>query len=159
MQHRRRGRWRGPVSSARSGRRNSSWPGEKFAGSARAETTVPDNRTTIQNTATRPDDLVIASPALAWALDARVADFQQALIAEGVDTIHLPGNLPSDRFAYDTRYSQARFVVIDRIWRNWAAQNMVEVAEMMSEVETWELAFKAGELEVYENLRIKGSGL
>lgn len=111
------------------------------------------------NASTRPDDLVIASPALAWALDARVADFQQALIAEGVDTIHLPGNLPSDRFAYDTRYSQARFVVIDPIWRNWAAQNMVEVAEMMSEVETWELAFKAGELEVYENPRIKGSGL
>ena len=97
------------------------------------------------------EDVVIASPALAWLLHAQVADFQIALAAEGKSTAHFPTDVPADRFAFDPRYTHAKFVVIDRVWRNWAALAMPEVATMMSEVVKWPLAFQAGEIDVYRN--------
>jgi 4-amino-4-deoxy-L-arabinose transferase-like glycosyltransferase len=72
----------------------------------------------------RPDDLVIASPALAWLLRAHTADFQLVIAASGKATRHLPADIPPERFAYDVRYTQARFVIVDKVWRNWAARNM-----------------------------------
>jgi 4-amino-4-deoxy-L-arabinose transferase-like glycosyltransferase len=98
-----------------------------------------------------PADLVIGSPAAVWPLYAQVADFQVALAAVGHSALSLPGNLPPDRFAFDARYTRAKFVIVDRVWRNWAALNMPEVAAMLQDVQTWPLAFQAGEMEVYRN--------
>ncbi len=103
------------------------------------------------NTRLQPDDLVIASPAIAWGVEARTADFQQTLAAQGIATQHFPADIPANRFAYDPRYQSARYVVVDRIWRNWAALNMPEVAAMLAEAETWPLEFSAGEVQVYRN--------
>jgi hypothetical protein len=98
-----------------------------------------------------PDDLVIASPALAWTLDNNVADFQMAVAAQGKPTEHLPGDIPTDRFAFDARYTRAKFVVVDGIWRNWAAVNMPEVAQMLRQVEAWPLVLKEGDISVFRN--------
>ena len=100
---------------------------------------------------TGPDDVVIASPAVAWLFKTHTADFQQALAADGEVTMSFPAGIPADRFAFDARYTQARFVVVDRIWRNWGAPNMPGVADLMHEAETWPLAFQAGEFYVYQN--------
>ncbi len=78
-----------------------------------------------------PGDLVVASPAIAWGIHANAADFQQSLAAHGIATRHFPGDIPAERFAFDPDYHLARYVVIDRIWRNWAALNMPEVADMI----------------------------
>jgi hypothetical protein len=103
------------------------------------------------NRQVRPDDLVIASPALTWLLRTHAADFQLAIAATGKATRHLPANIPPERFAYDVRYTGARFVIVDPVWRNWAAKNMPEVAEMMRAVEAWPLALRVGEVDVYRN--------
>jgi 4-amino-4-deoxy-L-arabinose transferase-like glycosyltransferase len=103
------------------------------------------------NARTAEEDLVIASPAVAWLLEAQVADFQQALAFQGLATAHFPARIPAERFAYPTSPDRARFVVIDPIWRNWASLVMPDVAELMSEVETWPLEFVAGEVMVYAN--------
>jgi hypothetical protein len=102
----------------------------------------------------QPDDLVIASPALAWGINANAADFQQSLASQGIATQHFPADIPADRFAFDPDYRRARYVVIDRIWRNWAALNMPEVADIMAVVEGWPLEFSAGEIQVYRNPNI-----
>jgi Dolichyl-phosphate-mannose-protein mannosyltransferase len=70
------------------------------------------------NARTGPGDLVIASPGLAWLLSASAADFQMSIAFTGQETPHLPANLPADRFAFDPRYTQARFVIVDNLWRN-----------------------------------------
>ncbi len=103
------------------------------------------------NQQARSDDLVIASPGLAWLLRAHAADFQMAVAAEGRATPHLPADIPADRFAFDPRYTQARFVVVDNLWRNWAALHIPPVADVLRDVETWPLVFRAGEIEVREN--------
>jgi 4-amino-4-deoxy-L-arabinose transferase-like glycosyltransferase len=98
-----------------------------------------------------PDDVVIASPGLAWLLRANAADFQMAVAATGRETAMLPGDVPVERFAFDPRYTRARFVVVDNLWRNWAVWDIAGVAEMLDQVEGWPLVFQAGEIRVYAN--------
>jgi len=97
------------------------------------------------------DDVIIASPALAWLLRANVADFQMTVAATGQETPHLPADIPVDRFAFDPDHRSARFVVVDNLWRNWGVWNVPGVSDIARQVETWSLAFKAGEIEVYCN--------
>jgi hypothetical protein len=101
------------------------------------------------NAHTNPDDLVIASPGIAWMLEAQAADYQMAVAATGRATPHLPADLPPDRFAFDPRYTRAQFVVVDNLWRSWAVIHVPTVTEMMREVEAWPLAFQSGEIAVY----------
>ncbi len=103
------------------------------------------------NEQTYAGDVVIASPAVAWLFQANAADFQMAVAATGRATAHLPADIPADRFAFDPRITQARFVVVDNLWRNWGAVHMPEVDTLMRQVETWPLVFAAGELAVYRN--------
>ncbi|RLD11534.1 MAG: hypothetical protein DRI56_00965 [Chloroflexota bacterium] len=74
-----------------------------------------------------------------------------AIAAEGKATKHFPADIPLERFAFDPRYTQARYVVIDPVWRNWAAANMPEVEAMIADVKKWTLVFQSGEIDVYEN--------
>jgi 4-amino-4-deoxy-L-arabinose transferase-like glycosyltransferase len=103
------------------------------------------------NARTGADDLVIASPSIAWMFAAPAADFQMAVAATGRATVHLPAGLPADRYAFDPRYTRARFVVVDNLWRNWAVVHMPAVAEMVRAVEAWPLALEVGQVEVYRN--------
>jgi 4-amino-4-deoxy-L-arabinose transferase-like glycosyltransferase len=103
------------------------------------------------NRETAADDLVIASPGWAWLLHAHATDFQQAVAAAGHTTPHFPGDIPPDRFAFDPRVAQAKFVAIDNAWRNWAASRIPKVAEMMRQVEQWPLARQSGNIAVYRN--------
>jgi 4-amino-4-deoxy-L-arabinose transferase-like glycosyltransferase len=106
---------------------------------------------TYVNTHVSSDNRVIASPGVAWLIDAPVADFQMAVAVDGQYTPHLPADLPASRYAFDARFANARFVIVDNLWRNWAAPNIPAVAAMLREIEEWPLVFESGEIQVYEN--------
>lgn len=97
------------------------------------------------------DDVIIASPAVAWMLTGHAADFQMAVAATGQATVHLPANIPADRFVFDPRVENARYVIVDNLWRNWAGVQMLAVAAMMQTVAQWPIAFQSGEIVVYRN--------
>jgi 4-amino-4-deoxy-L-arabinose transferase-like glycosyltransferase len=103
------------------------------------------------NARTSADDVVIGSPPLAWLFEANAADFQMAVAATGESTVHFPPDVPADRFAFDPRYTRARFVVVDNLWRNWGAVHIPGVLRMLREVEAWPLVFEAGAIQVYRN--------
>ncbi|MAS37902.1 MAG: hypothetical protein CL610_28160 [Anaerolineaceae bacterium] len=103
------------------------------------------------NTHSQPDDLTIASPGVGWLLENHTADFQMAAAAEGAITPHLPPNIPADRWAFDPRYAQAKFVVVDPLWTTWGAVHIPAVANLLVEVEGWPLVYEAGAIRVYEN--------
>jgi 4-amino-4-deoxy-L-arabinose transferase-like glycosyltransferase len=96
-------------------------------------------------------DVVITSPTVGWLIEASVADFSMSIAFTGEDSIHIPGDLSKERFVFNPSYQQARFVIVDNIWRNWGAVHMPHVAEMLRDIETWELVFEIGQLQVYEN--------
>jgi hypothetical protein len=98
-----------------------------------------------------PGDLVVASPGVAWLLQANVADVQMSVAATGRETTLLPANIPAERFAFDPRYSEARFVIVDNLWRNWAVWDVAGASDVLHDVETWSLVFEIGEIEVYCN--------
>jgi hypothetical protein len=96
-------------------------------------------------------DVVIASPAVAWQIEADVADFQMVAAADGVRTPHLPANLPASRFAFRPSYAGSRFVIVDPLWRNWAAVHVPGVADTLKELARWHLLFAEHGVEVYAN--------
>jgi hypothetical protein len=101
-------------------------------------------------------EVVIASPGLAWlvcgrgaAVSCQVADFQMAVAATGQATPHMPANLPPDRWAFDPSFAQARFIVVDNLWRNWAAVHLPQVDALLRASAPWPAAFVAGDITVY----------
>jgi hypothetical protein len=96
-------------------------------------------------------DVVIAAPTLSWALDVNVADMQMPLAYAGRATPHLPADVPAERWVFNPAYQQARLVVVDNLWRNWAVPNVAGVAEMVHEVERWPEVFRSGAVVVYQN--------
>lgn len=103
------------------------------------------------NLQTLPEDLVIASPGLAWQLHSNVADFQMAAGFKGQPTPHLPPSLPPARFAFNPDYHEARFVVVDNLWHTWAVPNVNGVAQMLQTVQGWPVRFQSGSITVYCN--------
>jgi hypothetical protein len=97
------------------------------------------------------DDLVIASPAVAWLVDARRADFVMAMAAQGVETPLLPGDLPAERFAYDPSVNAARFVIVDNLWRNWATADIPGIARMLETLTSWPSVLQTDQITVYQN--------
>jgi 4-amino-4-deoxy-L-arabinose transferase-like glycosyltransferase len=99
----------------------------------------------------KKNDLVLASPAIAWAIDSNAADFQMAIASKGGNTKHFPNDIPQDRFSFDPDYEKADYIIIDPIWINWAVPNMVEVELMVENVKEWPLVYSSGQIEVYQN--------
>lgn len=84
-------------------------------------------------------------------MKSHVADFQIALAFEGKQTEHFPMDIPLNRFAYAANLESARFVIIDPIWRNWAAVAMPEVGNMIAQVEKWPLVYRTDEISIFRN--------
>jgi hypothetical protein len=100
------------------------------------------------------NDIVIASPPVAWLLSAQTADFQLIVAATGQATPHLPGNIPPDRYAFDPHYQNARFIIIDNLWRNWGIPNVPTLATITQDIEAhWLLVYHSGDIVVYANPR------
>jgi 4-amino-4-deoxy-L-arabinose transferase-like glycosyltransferase len=96
-------------------------------------------------------DLVVASPTLAWMLQAQTADMQMPIAYRGQATPHLPGNLPLERWAFDPSVEQARYVIVDNLWRNWARSNVPGVTAMLQEVIMWPSVWQSDTVVVYQN--------
>jgi hypothetical protein len=98
-------------------------------------------------------DVIIASPGLAWMFNASTADPQMTIAFMGQATPHLPSDIPADRFVFKPDYREARFVVVDNYWHNWAVYNVAGVSGMLDELENWSLVLKSRAVEVYCNPR------
>ncbi len=96
-------------------------------------------------------ELVLASPALAWALDGRVTDFQQSLAYRGEASVDYPPDVPHDRFEFEADYGRAGLAVVDPIWREWGAVHLGGVAEMLRRIELWPVVWEEGEIRVHQN--------
>lgn len=97
------------------------------------------------------EDLVIASPAVGWRIEGNTADFQMVTAVAGLETPHLPPDIPLDRWVFQPRFGCARFVVIDDLWRNWAVVHVAGLAAAVEAVEMWPEAFRSGTIVVYKN--------
>ncbi len=102
------------------------------------------------NAHAQPGDVVIASPGVAWLIEGDVADFQMAMAAAGQVTPHLPADLPPERFAFDPRFEEARFVMVDPLWDTWAIIHIPGLSDELLTIRNRGTAFQSGSIEVYE---------
>jgi hypothetical protein len=98
-----------------------------------------------------PTDLVIINPAMSWLVNTRTADIQMSIAATGLGNVHYPSNIPSDRWLYDPRIEQARYVVLDNLWRSWGANTIAGMDNLLLTIEQWPVAFHSGNVTVYRN--------
>jgi len=99
-----------------------------------------------------PDDVVLASPTIAWLFQSHVADFQMSIAATGQATQHFPTDVPLARLRFDPRLDNATYVILDPLWRGWASTQMPTVSRMVREVEAdWSLERTVGDFEIYRN--------
>lgn len=101
------------------------------------------------------DDLVIASPAIAWMIKSNRADFQIPIIFDGNPSIHLPANIPADRFSYNSDYHSAKFVIVDNIWSDYAIHDNYFISKMYEDINNWPLVWSEGRVRVYFNEKRK----
>ena len=97
------------------------------------------------------DDVIIASPAVGWRLKSNTADFQMAIAATGIRTPHLPADLPKERYRFDPSFQQARYVIIDDLWRTWGRIHVPTLSQEMAKIEQWPILVRSGNITVYEN--------
>lgn len=105
-----------------------------------------------------PDDVVIASPAVAWLLTVNASDPQMSVAYNGVETVHLPGEMPLSRFAFDPRFDVAHYVIVDGIWRSWTIYHVPGVGDWWAAMQAdWPVVFSSGDVAVYANLAWVGA--
>jgi hypothetical protein len=102
------------------------------------------------NTNISTEDIVLASPHIAWGIHARSADFLQLLAYQGKSAFALPP-LDHSRFAYNLSLEQVDYIVVDNLWRGWAVNLMPDLRATLQEVRNWPQVYKADEFIVYAN--------
>lgn len=104
------------------------------------------------NSRVNPDDVIVASPVVGWQFGGHPEDFQMAVAAaDHIATPHLPGNIPPERLAFNPDYRQARFVVIDNLWRNWGMIFIPGLTDMVNDVQShWQKVYELDQFAVYE---------
>nr|MBA3872982.1 hypothetical protein [Anaerolineae bacterium] len=106
------------------------------------------------NSQVKSTDVIVASPVVGWQFGGHPEDFQMAVAAtDHVATPHLPGNIPPERLAFNPDYRQARFVVIDNLWRNWGVIFIPGLSNVVADVQTnWRKVYELGQFAVYEHV-------
>ena len=98
------------------------------------------------------NDLVLASPAVAWAIHANSTDYQISIAVNQAGTIHFPLGIPRERLRFDTDYHKARYWIVDTIVLSWGQYVIPETQRMLKEVQAnWIPVYQTSTITVYEN--------
>jgi 4-amino-4-deoxy-L-arabinose transferase-like glycosyltransferase len=97
------------------------------------------------------DDFVIAPSVISWMLPSNAADARTVVVYEyGGATLGM-GNFDKDRFTVNSSSSNAKYAVVDDIWREWMVNMAPEISMLMDEVQTWPLVMERGSLQLFCN--------
>lgn len=104
------------------------------------------------NRRVQPTDLVLASPAIAWRIQSRTADYEQMLAFDGAETENYGlAGVPRSRFVFEPTLDHATYIILDHLWHGWALQRMPPLKNYLRTVESWQLVLQRGEYTVYRN--------
>lgn len=100
----------------------------------------------------KPQDIVIASPHIAWRIKAKAADFEQLLAYHGLPSVNYSKGIPKERFTFAPSLENAKFVIVDPMLENWAIDSMPDLNDYYATVTgSWKLILKQGKIRLYLN--------
>lgn len=101
-----------------------------------------------------PEDIVVASPHIAWRVKANATDFEQFMAYQGLFSVNYgEEGVPPERFAFAPLLENTKFVIVDNMWEEWAIPYEMPVLEKYLQIiqSSWELVLKQGDFKVYRN--------
>jgi hypothetical protein len=81
----------------------------------------------------------------------RAADFEQMLAFDGVTTLNYSKGITRARFVFTPTLDNATYVIVDNLWRGWAAERMPPLKNYLRQIESWQRVMQQGEFDVYRN--------
>ncbi len=97
-------------------------------------------------------DLIIASPAIAWAFPSNVTDYQISIAVNESPTIHFPSGIPEERMRFESSLEIAKYVVVDSIMRSWQDSQIPGIESWIRKIEaTWLPVAKTKSIVIYRN--------
>lgn len=100
----------------------------------------------------RETETVIASPAIAWAINANATDYQISIAVNREPTIHFPNGIPKDRMRFASDMDVADYVIIDPILQSWENNHIPNIEDWVEQIETgWIPVFQTKSIVVYRN--------
>lgn len=103
------------------------------------------------NSHSKPDDVVLISPSMGWAVKANAVDYHISLAYMGLSTKFFPDDVSHDRFRFNPAYTNARYIVIDNLWMNWGEENLPDLIKVRKFAESSSKpVFQTKDVIVYE---------
>lgn len=100
----------------------------------------------------KPQDIVIASPHIAWRIKAKATDFEQLLAYHGLPSVNYYKGIPKERFTFAPSLENAKFVIVDPMLENWAIYSMPDLNDYYATVTgSWKLILEQGKIRLYLN--------
>lgn len=101
---------------------------------------------------TSQTDLIIASPALAWAIPSNATDYQISIAVNESPTIHFPQGIPRERMRFESSIKKADYVIIDPIMRSWKSYEIPGIEEWIDKIEAeWFHVMQTKTISVFRN--------
>jgi hypothetical protein len=97
-----------------------------------------------------PNDLIIASPSIAWALKGNATDYHITLAYMGLSTTYFQNDVSHNRFRFNPSYPNAKFIIIDNLWMNWGEENLKDLVTIRHFAEQYPVVFKTKQILVYK---------
>ncbi|GIV64753.1 MAG: hypothetical protein KatS3mg046_013 [Bellilinea sp.] len=101
-----------------------------------------------------PTDLIIASPAIAWALPGNPTDYQIAIAVNESPTIHFPKGIPKERMRFETSIQNADYAIVDKIMKTWTNGELPGIEDWVKRIEAeWQPVFQTDSMTIYRKPR------
>lgn len=101
------------------------------------------------NNNAKKSDVVLASPAIAWAIKKNATDYVISLAFDGKETLFFPTDIPHSRFRFNADFKQAQYIVIDNIWINFFEPNTPELAYIREAAQEMRTVYRTQNITVY----------
>jgi len=102
------------------------------------------------NTKIKPNDLVLASGAVAWMIPVETVDFRTIAVYESSGEAMLRPGFDMQRFVRDLSLENMSYAVVDNFWEDWADGNL-PIKKMLAEVSGWKLLEERAGTKLYCN--------
>ena len=102
------------------------------------------------NSHSNPEDVILVSPSIGWALKANAVDYHISLAYMGLSTTFFPNNVSHNRFRFNPEYAKAKYIVIDNLWKNWGEQNLSDLIMLRRFAESFRVVFKTSNISIYQ---------
>ena len=97
---------------------------------------------------TKMNDLVLASPQIAWAVPVFGADYASIIVYQNKSGEFY---IPRSMFVRPLTLEDTSYAILDPLARDFAPLVLTGMNELIRQIEQWPLAFQAGDIEVYRN--------